>query len=348
MTAALLIPSLRDAAPDGLLVGAAVQPRQLDDPEVAAMLARQYSTLTAENAMKPLALSGLDFAEADRLADFAAENGQKLVGHTLLWHQSTPEGMFADADGNPLPREEALKNLEDYITAVAGHFRGRVLGWDVVNEAIGDGEDFLRDTPARRAIGDDYLVHAFRFAAAADPEAELYYNDFHIEKPEKRAKTLRLLADLKAAGVRVDAVGIQGHWSLDWPPTETIDEAIAAYRDAGYEVMITELDVDVLPREHDSGGDIDARENAGLNPYVDGLPDDVQARLADRYAGLFALFARHAREGTVTRVTLWGTHDGHSWLNDFPVRGRTNHALLFDRDLEAKPAFHAAAGALSE
>ena len=161
----------------------------------------------------------------------------KVVGHTLCWHSQSPAWMFRGPDGKPLPRDEALRNLKDHIDAVVGHFKGKVIGWDVVNEAISDAKDgYLRNTPARRAIGDDYIVKAFEFAHAADPDAELYYNDYGNENPEKLEKTIRLIRELKARGVRLDAVGIQSHLRLDDPDApDRLDRAIAAYARRGRE-----------------------------------------------------------------------------------------------------------------
>ena len=196
------------------LIGAAVPARRLDDPRLAALVAQQFDCLTAENEFKPRSLQPqpgkFHFAAADRIVDFARRHGMKVVGHTLCWHSQSPAWMFRGPDGKPLPRDEALRNLKDHIDAVVGHFKGKVIGWDVVNEAISDAKDgYLRDTPARRAIGDDYIVKAFEFAHAADPDAELYYNDYGNENPEKLEKTIRLIRELKARGVRLDAVGIQ-------------------------------------------------------------------------------------------------------------------------------------------
>jgi endo-1,4-beta-xylanase len=222
---------------------------------------------------------------------------------------------------------------------VVGRYRGRVHSWDVVNEAISDTEgEYLRDIPARRAIGDDFIVKAFEFAHAADPDAELYYNDYNIELPWKREKTLRLLRELRAAGVRIDAVGIQGHWMLhpDYPKPHVISDAIREFHAEGFKVLVTELDVDVLPRTT-SGADLVSVEE-GPNPYPDGLPDEVQRQLARRYGEVFDAMLE---PGVVTMITFWGTHDGHSWLNNFPVKRRTNHPLLFDRALQPKPAYDA-------
>jgi endo-1,4-beta-xylanase len=213
-----------------------------------------------------------------------------------------------------------------------------VLGWDVVNEAIGDAKDeSLRNTPARRAIGDDYILKAFEFAHAADPDAELYYNDYGNEHPEKLAKTIHLIRELKTGGVRFDGVGIQAHLRLDDPDApDRLDRAIAAYAAEGVKVMITELDVDVLPRRA-RGADVAARERGGADPYRGGLPPEVAAAQGQFYGRVFRAALKYP--GVVTRVTFWGTHDGTSWLNSWPVPGRTNHPLLWDHDLKPKPAF---------
>jgi endo-1,4-beta-xylanase len=212
-----------------------------------------------------------------------------------------------------------------------------VKAWDVVNEALSDEPgEYFRDIPARRAIGDDFVQKAFEFAHEADPDAELYYNDYNIELPEKRVKTLRLLHELRAAGVRIDAVGIQGHWMLNGPAPNVIADAIRDFHDAGFKVMITELDVDVLPRTV-SGANMETVEH-GPTPYPNGLPEDVQLQLAKRYGEIFDAILQGPG---VTMITFWGSHDGRSWLNNFPVKNRTNHALLWDRALKRKPAYDA-------
>jgi endo-1,4-beta-xylanase len=261
----------------------------------------------------------------------------EVIGHTLVWHQQAPKWLFEEDDGRPLSREQALANMKDHITAVMRHYRGKVKGWDVVNEAINDGPGDLRDTPARRAIGDDYVLKAFQVAHEADPDAELYYNDYNIERDYKRDRALRLVRQIRDAGLRIDGVGIQGHWLLEGPDTNEIERGIKAFADEGFDVMITELDVDPLPRKGRGGADLSAAEQEGLDPYKDGLPDEAHQKLAVRYAELVALLLRY----NVSRMTLWGTTDGNTWLNNFPVRGRTNHPLLWDRDYRAKPAFDA-------
>jgi endo-1,4-beta-xylanase len=248
--------------------------------------------------------------------------------------------MFRGPDGKARPRDEALRNLKSHIDAVVGHFKGKIVGWDVVNEAISDAKyGYLRNTPARRAIGDDYIAKAFEFAHAADPDVELYYNDYDIENAEKREKTIRLIRELKARGVRLDAVGIQAHLRLDDPEApDRLDRAIAAYGAEGVKVVISELDVDVLPRRA-RGADVASREQGGADPYRQSLPADMAEAQSRFYRRIFEVVLKHP--GVVTRVTFWGIHDGTSWLNSWPVPFRTNHPLLWDRDLKPKPAFRA-------
>jgi len=342
--------TLRHAVSGRFLIGTAVSSRQLDDLRLAAFVAQQFDCLTAENEFKPRNLQPqpdtFNFAAADKIVDFAQGHGMKMVGHTLCWHSQSPAWMFRGPDGKPLPRNEALRNLKGHIDAVVGHFKGRVVGWDVVNEAISDAKDgYLRDTPARRAIGDDYIVKAFELAHAADPDAEMYYNDYGNETPVKLEKTIRLVRELKARGVRLDAVGIQSHLRLDDPAAaDRLDQAIAAYGAEGVKVVISELDVDVLPRRT-RGADVGARERGGADPYPRGLPTGVAEEHARFYARLFRVVLKHP--GVVTRVTFWGTHDGTSWLNFWPGFRHTNHPLLWDRDIKPKRALGAVLEALA-
>ncbi|MCG9894546.1 MAG: endo-1,4-beta-xylanase [Fimbriimonadaceae bacterium] len=331
--------TLRQAAGPGFSLGVAIAAHNLDDPRYREHVVSQFNSLTAENEMKPSSMlrapGEYDFTAADRFMAFAEEHGMEVIGHTLVWHAQAPGFLFQDAEGKPLPREVALKNMRDHIFTVMGRYKGRVKGWDVVNEAVADSGG-LRDTPARRAIGDDYLVKAFEFAAQADPEAELYYNDYNIELDYKRPSGLALVKSLRDAGVRLDAVGIQGHYMTSTSMDE-VKRGIQAYIDEGFKVVITELDVDPLPRRGSGGADVTAAEREGLNPYVNGLPDEQQKRLAEFYGEFFDFALARPQ---ITRITFWGASDAHTWLNNFPVRGRTNHPLLFDRSLAPKPAFH--------
>jgi endo-1,4-beta-xylanase len=343
-------PSLKSLAPPGLRIGAAINRRQAggNDPQATAIVTRQFNTVTPENDLKWERIhpepDRFDFEPADRYVDFGLKNGMFVVGHVLLWHQQTPAWVFAGEGGKKLDREALLARLKSHIDAVVGRYKGRIGGWDVVNEALEE-DGTLRKTPWRETIGDDFIEKAFAFAHEADPDAELYYNDYNLWKPAKLQAAIRLVQGLKAKGLRVDGLGEQGHWGIDDPPLAAIDEALGAMRTAGIRPMITELDMDVLPRDPDMwGADLSkkAKIKAATNIYPGGLPAAMQEKLARRYADVFALFLKH----DVGRVTFWGVTDATTWLDGFPIPGRVNYPLLWDRQGREKPAFAAVAEVL--
>jgi endo-1,4-beta-xylanase len=346
--------TLKDAFVNDFRVGVAVGTHQIegDEPAALELVARQFNSITPENMLKWAEVhprpDRYDFGPVDRFVEFGEQHGMFIVGHTLVWHNQTPRWAFAGVDGQPLDRETALARLKTHIETVVGRYQGRIGGWDVVNEAIDDngrlrtgpvGSWPNRGEPWHAAIGDDYIEMAFRFAHAADPQAELYYNDFNEWYPAKIKAISQLVSDLKSKGVRIDGIGLQGHWGMDYPELEEIDHMLTEYGKLGVKLAITELDVTVLPLPDDeTGADVNRRAQAG-NPYPDGLPADQQQALAQRYAEIFAVFMNH--RDTIDRVTFWGVHDGRNWRNNWPVRGRTDYPLLFDRRLQPKPAFDA-------
>lgn len=324
-----------------------------EDAHAQALVRRHFNSITAENVMKAEVLhpqpERWDFDAADAFVAFGERHGMHMVGHTLVWHNQTPDWFFEDAAGQPLDPAAMTTRMRDYITVVAGRYAGRLQAWDVVNEIIGE-DGRYRDTVWTRALGDGDTVvrEAFAAAARAAPDAALYYNDFNTWRPEKRAGIVRMVRMLQSAGVRIDGIGMQGHWGLHYPAIEEIEASIDAYAALGVKVMITELDVDVLPLTREGQvigtGLLHPQYRLPefkryLDPYRDGLPDDVQRQLADRYAELFALF--HRKRDVIERVTLWGVHDSMSWKNDYPLEQRINFPLLFDRDYRPKPAFDA-------
>lgn len=339
--------SLRSAYKNDFLIGVALNTMQVDGRNAKAgeIAAKQFSSLTPENEMKWQSVhpepDRFNFKGADSYVEFALKNDMKLIGHTLVWHSQTPGWVFQGEGGKPATREELLKRMRDHIHTVAGRYKGKIKGWDVVNEALSDGgPEILRDSPWRRIIGDDFIDHAFRYAKEAAPDAELYYNDYGLEDGRKRANCVKLLKGMLERGVPITGVGTQSHFQLANPPIAEVEKTIKDFSELGLKVMITELDVDVLPSRGNAGiADISRREQGddSLNPYTKGLPDEVQKKLAQRYADLFGVYLRHRK--SITRVIFWGLDDGTSWLNGFPIRGRTNHPLLFDRDLKPKPAF---------
>ena len=337
-------PTLAKVYRKDFLIGAALGgtlPTDYNKAELA-MIKREINTYTPENSMKPANVQPQEgkwqFEQADALIAFAKKNRVPVYGHTLVWHQQSPKWFHLDGD-KPASRELSLERLRTHIHTVAGRYRGKVVGWDVVNEAISDkvGE-YLRPSGWLATIGEDYIAHAFRFAHEADPDAELQYNDYSIEGPAKRAKTLKLLKQLLADGVPVHSVGIQGHWSLDYMPLEEIDIAIREFGALGLKVSITELDIDVMPRTG-TGADLDQQEKLAAMTEAKPMSPEVEQRQAELYGKLFAILRKH--RDVVTRVTFWGPHDGRSWLNKWPTE-RYNHALIFDRDAKPKRAAYEA------
>jgi endo-1,4-beta-xylanase len=220
-------------------------------------------------------------------------------------------------------------------------YRGRIGTWDVVNEAIDEDEKGWRQSPWLQILGPVYMERAFRLAHEADPEAKLLYNDYNEHNPGRRDFLVNVIRDYRRRGVPLHGVGFQGHIGLDYPDLDQYEQSIEAIAAEGLPVHITELEVDVLPHAWEfTGAEISALEeySAKLDPYVDGLPEDIARQQVDRYKQFFDLLLKH--RASIERVTFWGLHDGDSWKNDFPVRGRTNYPLLYDRQLERKPVYY--------
>ncbi|MGV3763883.1 endo-1,4-beta-xylanase [Parapedobacter sp.] len=331
--------SLKNVFRGDFLIGTALNTRQINatDGSTDELIKQQFNAITAENAMKAQVIhprwGQFDFDAADRFVAYGNRAGMYTVGHTLIWHSQLPA--FVQA----ITQADSLRQfMELHIRTVAQRYTSSIDSWDVVNEALNE-DGSWRESVFYNVLGEDYIIEAFRMAAEAAPKAKLYYNDFNIERPRKRAGAIRLIKKLQAAGVRIDGVGIQGHWHIGKIPLDDIEQSILEYSALGLEVAITELDLEVLPRNF-QGADINRRmvaNDPALNPYVNGLPDSVQQQLAADYGRLFRLFLKHREH--ISRVTFWGVNDGHSWLNHWPVRGRTNYPLVFDRDNRPKEAF---------
>ena len=337
-------PTLKQAYDGCFWVGAALNSDQFTgkDTKEAAIIKEQFSSISPENDLKwgPIHPQPhtYNFGPADAYVNFGQRNHMFIVGHTLVWHSQTPKWVFEGKDGKPATRKQLLKRMRDHINKVVGRYKGRVNGWDVVNEAV-DEDGTLRQTSWLKIIGPDYVEKAFEYAHKADPNAQLYYNDYNLENEPKRKGALELIKKLKSKGFPVAGVGLQDHLSLDWPTAEQLNTTIDEFGKLGVKVMITELDLDVLPSPfQDPTADVSVKvsSNPKYNPYASGLPEAVQQQITSRWADLFHIYSSHC--GVVTRVTLWGVSDKDSWKNDWPIRGRTNFPLLFDRNSEAKPA----------
>ena len=334
---------LKDALKDKFLIGTALNSAQIAGYDTLGLdvVAKHFDAIVPENCMKSSFLQPAEgqfyFDEADKYVAFGEENNLWITGHCLVWHEQAPEWFFIDERGDDLSREALIERMRTHITTVVSRYKGRIKGWDVVNEAILD-DGSWRQSKFYQIIGEDFIPLAFQFAHEADPEAELYYNDFSTAVEAKCQGIVKLVKSLQKKELRIDAVGMQGHFTLDFPTVEAFEKSLLAFADLGVKVMITELDITALPSpDKFTGAEVSANFELAkeLNPYPDSLSAEMTLVLQNRYLDFFGLFLKHADK--ISRVTLWGVADGDSWRNNWPVSGRTDYALLFDRRHQPKP-----------
>lgn len=334
-------PSLAQTFADKFLIGAAINTSHANEvnPVAVGVIKQHFNSIVAENCMKHEAIhpekDRYDFTSADSLVNFGQKYDMSIIGHCLIWHSQYAPWFFVDEQGNQVSPEELKQRMKDHITTVMTRYKGKVKGWDVVNEAIIEDGSY-RKTPFYEILGEEFIPLAFQYAHEADPDAELYLNDYGMNVPGRRDAYVRLIKDLKERGLRIDAIGMQGHMGMDYPTLADFEASLLAFAGTGIDVMITEWDMSALPtvRQTANISDTVAFRKA-MNPYPDGLPDSISIRWNQRMKDFFHLFLKHADK--ITRVTAWGVSDGESWKNNFPVKGRTEYPLLFDRNYEAKP-----------
>lgn len=346
--------TLKEAYKDAFLIGVAVNPGITSgrDKSVQDIVVKQFNAITVENVMKAALINPqpgvFNFGPADEYIEFGKKHNMFIVGHTLVWHNQAPDWFFKNAEGKPNNSQEQIERMRQHIQAIAGRYSGKVDAWDVVNEVI-DNDGNYRPTTWVKGVGngDTLVKYAFKFTSEYAPNTELYYNDFNAWRPTKRDGIMRMVRMLQKEGIRIDGIGIQGHWGLDYPKNEYIEAAIDSFSSLGVKVMITELDVDVLPLTKEgqiigqgmSDPQFQLEEfKKFFDPYPNGLPEEIQRALAHRYEELFKIFY-HKKE-KIARVTFWGVHDGMSWKNGYPIPNRTNYPLLWDRNYEPKKAYY--------
>ncbi|HMG68328.1 MAG TPA: endo-1,4-beta-xylanase [Chitinophagaceae bacterium] len=315
-------------------IGVSITPGNLRGDE-AALILQQFNSLTPENSMKmaPIHPEENRFAwnDADSIVAFAQRNGLKVRGHNLCWHNQVPGWMFKDSTGKTVTKEVLLQRLHDHITAVVSRYKGKIYAWDVVNEAISDKPgEYLRPSAWYQVCGEEYIARAFEYAHAADPAAILFYNDYNEINAVKRENIYTLVKSLKDAGVPIGGVGLQGHWAINEPSRDQLDSTIKKFTDLGLKIQITEMDISVYPKEHN------ARERKPGDADTLFSPEKEEKQI-EEYKMCFELFRKYRK--FITGVTFWNVSDRHSWLDNFPVRGRKDHPLLFDKNLEPKKAY---------
>lgn len=333
--------TLKEHFKDNFLIGAAIPVSHVNglDHKADSIVSLHFNSIVAENCMKcemihPEEDSYL-WDDADAFVKYGEDRDMAIIGHCLIWHSQLAPWFAYDADGNYVRPEILKQRMRDHIHTIVGRYKGRIHGWDVVNEAIEDDGSY-RKTPFYEILGEQYIPLALQYANEADPDAELYLNDFSMAKPAKRDTYKRIINDIKALGIRLDGIGMQSHNGMDHPDFNEYEKSITEFGNSGLNVMITELDMNALPTVTTGAnvGDKIAYEKS-LNPYPDGLPKEISDEWNERMSQLLDIYKRHS--DVISRVTWWGVQDGMSWLNDWPIEGRTNYPLAFDRNYEMKP-----------
>ena len=325
---------LKDAYKDYFTIGVAVNMRNLADPAQTAIIKKEYNSVTAENDMKPISVHPAEgvwhWGAADSIANFCRQNGIKLRGHCLCWHSQFCDWMLKDKDGKPVTKEVFYERLREHIITVVRRYKDVVYCWDVVNEAMADNARGWRGqapNPYRQSqlyqlCGDEFIAKAFTFAREADPNVQLFYNDYNAADPGKRDRIFNMVKKMKDAGVPIDGIGMQGHYNIYGPSMEDVDAAITKYATIVDHIHFTELDLRV---NTEMGGQLQfSREGVQIRPYINTLQEH-------QYASLFKVFRKH--KDVIDNVTFWNVSDRDSWL------GTNNYPLLFDRDLKKKRAY---------
>lgn len=335
--------SLSQKFENDFLIGAAINEDQIlkKDEKSLSIVKKEYNTITPENSLKWMFIEpnpgNFNFNVADKYVEYGLKNNMHIVGHALVWHSQ-----LADYMNNVKDSTTMYYHIKNHINTLAGRYKGKINTWDVVNEALNE-DGSLRQSVFFKTIGEGYIEEAFKLAEKADPKADLVYNDYNLCNSEKREGVINLVKNLQSKNIKINGVGIQAHWQLKTPSLEEIEKSIIAFSQLGLKVMFTELDISALPNPWElEGAEINQNfkkfeGDAKMNPYPKGLPDFMEEKLAKRYEDIFRLFLKHRDK--ISRITFWGVTDKHSWLNDWPIKGRTNYPLLFDRNYQSKKAY---------
>ena len=313
------------------------------DNDSKRIVETNFNSITPENSLKWMFIQPspnyFNFTVADKYVDFGTKNNMHIVGHALVWHSQ-----LADFMQNIESKAEMTKHFANHIYTLVSRYKGKINAWDVDNEAFNE-DGSMREYVFYKLLGKNYIEKAFELTHNADPNVDLIYNDYNLYKKEKRDGVINMVKQMNSKGIKIDAVGVQAHWSLNQPSLYEIEQIILDISKLGVDVMFTELDISVLPSPWEQVG-ADVSQNFSrfegdpkMDTYTDKLPKSVQNKLAKRYKDIFQLFIKHSDK--ISRVTFWGVMDKHSWLNDFPIKGRTNYPLLFNRTFQEKEAYKA-------
>lgn len=320
--------NLSEAYNDYFKIGVAIGPRTLETDQ-AELILEQFVSLTAENVMKigPIhpKRDSFNWGPADQIAEFARSNDMVMRGHTLCWHNQVPDWLFILGEQEVI-RDTLLNRLKFHVTEVVSRYKDIVYAWDVVNEAISDkdGEQY-RNNKWFEIVGEDYIAKAFQYAHETDPDAMLFYNDYGVVNPVKREKIYLMIKNLLGQGVPIHGIGIQAHWSIEKPTEEELVKTIELFASLGLKIHITELDISIYPSREDQ--EISQAE----------FLETAEQKQVEQYQMIFNVFRKY--KDHIENVTFWGISDRRSWLDNYPVAGRKNYPLLFDKDLQPKKAY---------
>ncbi len=309
------------------------------------VIAKNFNWVVAENCMKCEVIhprEGVyDFTLADQFVNKAKAAGMKVLGHCLIWHSQCAPWFHFDSEGKPVSRDVLKKRMREHIYTIVSHFRGRVDAWDVVNEAFED-DGTPRQSLFHQILGTDYIPLAFQYAHEADPAAQLFYNDFSMNKAAKVEGVCRFFRPLIEQGLPVTAIGMQGHMILEDNVDNSVirqyEHSIETIAATGVPTFFSELDLSVLPNPYGfSGANISDKfaYRPEMDPYTKGLSKEQNAKMEQFWIDFYKMLIPHHKD--ILRVNFWCLNDANSWRNDFPIKGRTDYATLFDRQSRPKP-----------
>ncbi len=333
--------SLRNAFSDDFLIGCALNERQSSqkDKQGAAIADFHFNAIVAEDIMKSENIHPKEnkyvWNKADEFVKFGEDRGMFIVGHCLIWHSQLAKWFCYDNNHNLVNKEVLKQRMRNHIRTIVSRYKGRINGWDVVNEAIEDDGSYRR-SPFYQILGEEYIPLAFQYAHEADPTAELYYNDYGMDNPRRRAAVIKMVKQMQERGIQIDGIGMQGHIGMDYPDFRQFEKSIEEFAALGVSVNITELDMSALPSKiHGANISDKMAYSKEWDPYKTGLTAEASKAWNDRMANFFDMLLRHS--SVIERVNFWGVTDGDSWKNNWPIKGRTDYPLAFDRNGNIKP-----------
>lgn len=336
--------TLWEAYRDYWYTGVSVNQWEVEGDQAAdwPIITKNFNWVVAENCMKCEVVhpkEGVyDFTLADQFVNKAKAAGLKVLGHCLIWHSQCAPWFHYDDEGNLVSAEVLKQRMREHIYTVVSHFKGRVDAWDVVNEAFED-DGTPRKSLFYQILGTDYIPLAFQYAHEADPSIQLYYNDYSMNKAQKVEGVANFFRPLIQQGLPVTAIGMQGHMVLEGNNlVKEYDHAIKTIASVGVPTFFSEVDLTVLPNPYGfSGANIsDAfAYRPEMDPYTKGLTKEKEAEVEQFWIDFYQMLLRHHEN--ILRVNFWCLNDAVSWRNDFPIKGRTDYATLFDRENKPKP-----------